>query len=67
MPNQPSKFREKNWFERNDRAGGTYNTNSQTKFKTSMLKASASAYSDANILVKGTKSTSPVAPPIVKI
>ena len=67
MPNQPSKFREKNWFERNDHARGTYKTNIQTNFKTSMLKASVSAYSDANILVKGTKSISPVAPPIVII
>ena len=36
-PNQPSKF-EKNWAEINDDARGTYNTNSQTRFKTSMLK-----------------------------
>ena len=36
-PNQPSKF-EKNWAEINDDACGTYNTNSQTRFKTSMLK-----------------------------
>ena len=38
-PNQPSKFRTKNWFEINDDARGTYNTNSQIKFKTSMLKS----------------------------
>ena len=67
MPNQPSKFREKKWFERSDHARGTYKTNSQTNFKTSMLKASVSAYCDANILVKGTKSISPVASPIVII
>ena len=34
---------------------GTYNTNSQIKFKTSMLKSSLCEYSDAYILGKGTK------------
>ena len=33
-PNQPSKFRTKNWVEINDDASGTYNTYSQIKFKT---------------------------------
>ena len=37
-PNQPSKSSTKNWVEINDDARGTYNTNNQTKFKTSMLK-----------------------------
>ena len=41
MPNQPTKFRTKHWVEIND-AGGTYNTNSETKFKTSKLKSSLS-------------------------
>ena len=27
-PNQPSKFRTENWFEINDDARGTHNTNS---------------------------------------
>ena len=31
-PNQPSKFRTKNWVEINDESRGTYNTNSQIKF-----------------------------------
>ena len=31
-PNQPSKFRTKNWVEINDDARWTYNTNSQIKF-----------------------------------
>ena len=39
-PNQPSKFRTENWVEINDDARGTYNTNSQIKFKTSVLKSS---------------------------
>ena len=33
-PNQPPKFREKNWAEINDYSYGTYNTNNQIKFKT---------------------------------
>ena len=37
-PNQPTKFRTKNWVEIYDDALGTYNTNSQIKFKTLMLK-----------------------------
>ena len=51
--NQPSKFRTKNWVEINDDSHGTYNTNSQIKFKTPKLKLSLCNYSDAYILVKG--------------
>ena len=36
-PNQPSKFRTKNWVGRNDESRGTYNTNTHIKFKTLML------------------------------
>ena len=32
--NEPSNFATKNGFEINDDASGTYNTNSQNKFKT---------------------------------
>ena len=35
--NQPFKFKAKNWVEANDELRGTYNTNSQIKFKTTML------------------------------
>ena len=52
--NQPSKFRTKNWVEINDESRGTYNVNSQMKFKTTMLKSSLCDYSDAFIIVKGT-------------
>ena len=52
--NQPSKFRTENWVEINDESRGTYNVNSQIKFKTTMLKSSLCNYSDAYILVKGT-------------
>ena len=52
--NEPSKFRTRNWIEINDESRGTYNVNSQIKFKTTMLKPSLCDYSDAYILVKGT-------------
>ena len=52
--NQPSKFRTKNWVEINDESRGTYNVNSQIKFKTTMLKSSLCDYKDAYIIVKGT-------------
>ena len=45
--NQPTKFRTKNWVETNDVARRMYNTNSQIKFKISMLKSSLCGYSDA--------------------
>ena len=50
---QPSKFRTKNWVEINDESRGTYNINSQNKFKTTMIRSSLCDYSDAYILVKG--------------
>ena len=37
-PNQPSKFRTRNWIEINDESRGAYNVNSQIKFKTTMLR-----------------------------
>ena len=51
--NQPTKFTTKNLFEINDDAHGIYNTNSQIKFKTSMLKSNLYDYSDAYLLVTG--------------
>ena len=52
--NQPSKFTTKNWVEINDESRGTYNANSQIKFKITMLKYNLCDYSDTYILVKGT-------------
>ena len=52
--NKPSKFRTKNLVQINDETRGTYNINSQIKFKTTMLKSILCDYSDAYILVKGT-------------
>ena len=52
--NQLSKFRTKIPVQINDDQHGTHNTDSQIKFKTSMLKSGLSNYSEANTLVKGT-------------
>ena len=51
--NQPSKYRTKNWVEIKVDEYGTNNTNSQIKFKTSVLKSSLCDYSDVYIFVKG--------------
>ena len=53
-PIQASSFKTKNQVEINDNSRGTYVTNSQMKFKNSMLKSSLYDYSDAYILVSGT-------------
>ena len=53
--NQQNKFRTTNWVEINDDSRGTYNTNSQIKFKTSVLRTSLCDYSDACMLVKTEK------------
>ena len=50
---QPSKLRTKNWVEINDDTGGTYNSNNQIKFKTTMLKSSLYEYSYVYMLAKG--------------
>ena len=47
------KFKAKNWVEINDESSGTYNANSQIKFKSTMLKSSLCDYNDAYIPVKG--------------
>ena len=51
--NQLSKFRTRNWVEINDKYRGTYNANSDIKFKTSMIRSNLCDYSDAYIQVKG--------------
>ena len=60
-PNQPSKYRTRNWVEINDESRATYNVNSQIKFKTTMLKSNLCDYSNAYILVKGTISVNDTA------
>ena len=54
--NQPSKFGIKIGIkvEINDGSRGTYNTNTQIKFETSVLKSSLCDCGDSFILVKGT-------------
>ena len=53
-PNQPSKFMTKNWAETNYESYGTYNTGSQIKFKTLMLRSSLCENCDTYILAQGT-------------
>ena len=53
-PNQPTTFRAKNCVEIYDESHGAYNTGSQIKFKTLMLRSSSCDYSDAYILVNRT-------------
>ena len=50
-PNQPFKFRIKNWVEIKH---GYYNSKSQIKLKTAMLKSGLCDCSNGYILVKGT-------------
>ena len=52
-PNQPSRFRTRNWVEINGESRGTYTSN-DIKFKTAMLRSSFCDYADAYIFVKGT-------------
>ena len=52
--NQLSKFRTKNWIEINNKSREGYNTNSDIRFKTTMLKSSLCDYSDVYIQIKGT-------------
>ena len=53
-PNQSTKYRTKNWVEVNDAPKGANNTNSQIKFKTSMLRLILCDYSNTCILPSGT-------------
>ena len=54
LHNTPTNFRTKNWVEINDEERETYSTNSQIKFKTSILMSVLCDDSDAYILVNGT-------------
>ena len=53
-PNQPTKFKTKNWVKVNDESRGTYNEGNQIRFKTSMLRPSLCDYSHEYILANGT-------------
>ena len=52
--NQISKFKTKNCIEINDQSRGVYNTNSDIRFKTTMLKSTLCDYSHAYILANRT-------------
>ena len=54
IPNQTARFRTNDQVEINDESHGVYNTGSQIRFKTSMLRSSLCNYSDAYILVSRT-------------
>ena len=51
--NQSSRFRTINWIGINDESEGKY-SNSNIRFKTSMIRSSLCNYSDAYILVNRT-------------
>ena len=53
-PNQPSKFKTKNWVEVNNKSHGVYKTGCKIKFKTSMLMSSSCDHTEAYIFIKGT-------------
>ena len=50
---QSSKFRTRNWVELNDESRESY-ANSDTEFKTTMLRSNLCDYADSYILAKGT-------------
>ena len=54
-PDQPSKFRTKNWVEIDDESKESYNTGSDIKFKTTMLRSNLCDYADAYIVINGRK------------
>ena len=50
--NQSPKFRTRNWVEINDESRGTYDYNSDMKFKSLMLSSILCGYNDVHIRVK---------------
>ena len=54
IPKEIKHLNLENWLEINVNPRGTYNNNSQIKFKNLMLKSSLCNYSNAYILVNGT-------------
>ena len=53
-PKSTNQVYEENWVEINDDSCWKYNTNSQFKFKSSMLRSSLCDYSDAYIRISET-------------
>ena len=56
-PNQPTKFRIKKWVKINDDSREIYNTNSQIKFKTLILKPILCDHNESYILESVTITT----------
>ena len=54
LSNQRSKFTTKNWVEINDESNKSYISNSDIRFKTTMVRSNLCDHADAYILVKGT-------------
>ena len=52
IPDEVPRFITKKWIEVHDQSGGTYNTNKQIRFKTSMLRSDICDYNDAILLLK---------------
>ena len=52
IPDKVPIFITKKWIEVHDQSGGTYNTNKQIRFKTSMLRSDLIDYSDAYIVAE---------------
>ena len=46
---------DKKWIEKNDLSSGLFSVNRNIRLKTSMLRSDLRDYSDAYIVVKGTK------------
>ena len=52
IPGKVPRFITKKWIKIHDQSGGTYSTNKQIRFKTSMLRSDLLDYSDAYIVVE---------------
>ena len=52
-PNEPSKFRTRNWVGINDESRGNYDANNDIKSKALIIRSSLCDYSDTYIHVKG--------------
>ena len=61
IPNQPTKFKTKKRTEINEDSHGTYSTNSQIKFKISMLKSSLCGCYNPYLLASGTMAVAELA------
>ena len=54
IPNQPSRFKTKNWIEKNEHSWGIYEEDNQIRFKTWVLRSSLCNYIEEYVLLKVT-------------